>query len=391
MKSFDNQLPVRLRFGPGRIAELAQALQPHGNRVLLVAGRWDGAKRKLHERCRELLDQSGLDLAVYDGARPNPTTAMVSAAAEIGKRHDCDLVLGVGGGSVMDVAKAAAVEMTHELGCFDYAYFQPQQPGSATLPIVLVTTTSGTGSHVSKCSVITHADTRIKTGIVSDHLYAREAIIDPELMLSVPPRITAATGFDVFTHAFESFINQNATPMADLCAREAIRLLSTFLPRAVSDGSDAEARAQMAWADTLAGMCIANVGTTLPHSMAQPISGHYPQVSHGEALAMVYPPILSLSWPGAVERFAEVTRLLNPELAALPDREAARSARTAVEELLGSIGLTSSFAELEPDAEALEALVVEAMSFPDTRVHPVVPSEKQVRDMFQEINGGGSS
>ena len=387
MKPFDVLLPVKIRFGPGRIAELADAVKPHGNRVLLVTGRWDGAKRRLHESCRRLLEQSGLDLAVYDGARPNPTTAMVSTAAEIGRQRRCDLVLGVGGGSVMDVAKAAAVEITHELGCFDYAYFQPQQPGSATLPIVLVSTTSGTGSHVSKCSVITHADTHVKTGIVGDHLFAREAIVDPELMRSLPPEITAATGFDVFTHAFESFINQNANPVADLYAREAIRLLAAYLPLAVRDGSDSEARAKMAWADTLAGMCIANVGTTLPHSMAQPISGHFPVVSHGEALAMVYPPILSQSWTGAVERFAAAARLLNPQLAALPDQEAARSARAAVEGFLGRIALNPSFAELKADAEALETLVEEAMSFPDTGAHPLVPTEKQVRDMFLEING----
>jgi len=152
---FNYFLPGKIRFGSGKLAELAEAVTPCGRRVLL-----EGA---------------GLAVAVYDEAQPNPNTEIVSAAAA-GKKTDCDLVLGVGGGSVMDVAKAAAIEMTHPRKSFDYAYFQPRQPGTTTPPIVLLTTTSGTDSHVPKCSVVTHAEKQIKTGTVSDHIFAREAI-----------------------------------------------------------------------------------------------------------------------------------------------------------------------------------------------------------------------
>jgi alcohol dehydrogenase class IV len=323
-------------------------------------------------------------VTVFDGVMPNPTTAMVAAAARIGKTAGCDVVVGVGGGSTMDTAKAAAIEMTHPLPCFDYAYFQPQQPTPATLPIVLVTTTSGTGSHVSKCSVVTHAEKAIKTGIVSDFIFAREAIVDPELLVSMPPGVTATTGFDVFTHAFESYININANPYIDCIAIAAIETLAEALPRAVKNGGDRDARARMAVADTLAGTCIANVGTTLPHSLGQPVSGHFPRVSHGGALAMVYPAFMEFSWKGSVAKFARVARIFDPRLARVADEKAAEQSAAAIRGFLATIGFNDRLHGIAGFEEKLDVLVKEAMDFPDTFVNPVVPTAEQARQLYRD-------
>lgn len=375
-------LPVKVHMGSGSLARLGEAAAAHGRKALLIidGGTW---KEKLLAECRSLLDRAGVAVETWDGVRPNPTTATVTEAAAAGKRAGCDVVVGVGGGSSMDTAKAAALEMTHPRGCFEYAYFQPQRPTAATLPIVLVTTTSGTGSHVSKCSVVTHAEQGVKTGIVDDHLFAREAIVDPSLMVSVPPRVTAETGFDVFTHAFESYINVNANPLIDAFAIESIAILAEALPRAVADGKDLDARTRMSIADTLAGTCIANVGTTLPHSLAQPVSGHFPSVSHGGALAYVYPPFLAFSWRGSPAKFARVARIFEPRLASASDDDAARACSEIIAAFLRRIGITERLGSVAGLEASLDVLVKEALDFPDTYVNPAVPTRDEVIALYR--------
>jgi alcohol dehydrogenase class IV len=208
--------------------------------------------------------------------------------------------------------------------------------------------------------------------------------VDPTLMISMPPSVTATTGFDVFTHAFESYININANPYIDARAVQAITLLAEFLPRAVANGGDLEARTGMTVADTLAGTCIANVGTTLPHSLGQPISGHFPQVSHGGALAMIYPAFMEFSWKGSVAKFARVARILQPSLAKMGDEPAARESSAAVRAFLKEIRFTDTLRGVSGLEAKMDILVKEAMDFPDTFVNPVVPTAAQTRKLFED-------
>jgi alcohol dehydrogenase class IV len=381
-QAFRQFMPTAIHFGPGAIAKLGDCAARYGRKVLLVTEPRAAWNEKLLSECMANLEKKGLKVTVYDGVKPNPTTAFVAEAARLGRMAGCDVVVGVGGGSTMDTAKAAAIEMTHPLPCFEYAYFQPQQPTAATLPIVLVTTTSGTGSHVTKCSVVTHAEKGIKTGIVSDFIFAREAIVDPQLMVSVPASVTATTGFDVFTHAFESYININANPYIDAHALESIQTLAEALPHAVKDGKDLDARIRMTVADTLAGTCIANVGTTLPHSLGQPVSGHFPKVSHGGALAMVYPAFMEFSWKGNPAKFARVARIFDPALEKASDQKAAAASAAAIRGFLRKIGFTDTLRSVPGIEAKLDVLVKEAMDFPDTFVNPVVPTAEQVRQLF---------
>ena len=381
-KPFRHLMPVVVHMGPGSLAGLGTAVRRHGRKALMVSEPREGWNEALLRECRVMMEKEGVAVTVSAGAQPNPTTAQVAEAAKAGRQAGCDVVVGIGGGSSMDTAKAAAIEMTHPLPCFSYAWFQPQQPTSATLPIVLVTTTSGTGSHVSKCSVVTHAERGIKTGIVSDYLFAREAIVDPTLMVSVPPKVTADTGFDVFTHAFESYINVGANPIIDAHAIEAIGILAEALPLAVRNGKDLDARMRMAVADTLAGTSIANVGTTLPHSLGQPISGHFPNVSHGGSLAMVYPSFMAFSWKGSVAKFARVARIFEPGLSRAGDEEAAQKCAEVLRGFLRGIGLTETLRCVSGIEAQLDLLVREAMEFPDTFANPVVPSAAQARQLY---------
>src|SRR4030042_1000603 len=185
-----------------------------------------------------------------------------ASVASLGGR--CLLVTVPGGGWSMDTAKAIAVEATHPGTAWDYLFFREKQPTDKTLPVVAVTTTSGTGSHVTQVAVVTNPGEKNKSALYHSLLYPRTSIVDPDLMLTVPARVTSATGFDVFAHAFESYINPGGSPYTDMMALEAIAIVSKFLPVAVRNGRDLAAREGMAWADPRAGLSIANSGVTLP-------------------------------------------------------------------------------------------------------------------------------
>jgi len=323
MKAFRWYQPTDIRFGAGRVEEVASLVTTHGRRALLVTGSGASQRGQVYERVKRLLCEGGLEVAHFDGVSPNPTIATVSAGADAARSHGADVIVGVGGGSSMDTAKAIAVEATHDGTAWDYLFYKEPQPDARTLPVVAVSTTSGTGAHVTQVAVVTHSGRRDKSALFNELLYPRAAIVDPELMRTVPAAVTAATGFDVFAHSFESYLHPNASPYTVRMALEAIGLVVENLPRVLEDGTDLEGRSRMAWADTLAGLCIANAGVTLPHGIGMAIGGMYPHVAHGESLAVVYPAVARFTWQAAPAKYAALGRIFDPSLAAAADDVAA--------------------------------------------------------------------
>jgi alcohol dehydrogenase class IV len=374
--------PTEIRFGAGRLHELGKSAERYGSKALLVSGQGQGYRRGLETAC-DSLQSAGVEVTRYDKVTANPTLAAIQEGAELARTAACDVVVAVGGGSAIDTGKGIAVAATHPGSAWDYLYFREQQPTAATLPIIAVPTTSGTGSHVTRVSVFTDAASKNKSAIGSDYVFPRCAIVDPTLMVSMPKELTACTGFDAFSHAFESYINVSATPATDLLAMEAMRLIAQYLPAALADGEDIEARSQMAWADTLAGMCISNAGTTLPHAMGQPISGHYPQVSHAESLAVVYPAFLEYTAGAAPERFIAVGKLFEPHLTGSGDK-GAQEAVQAIEGFIQQIGMWRTLAGLGVEKQELEAILSDCMSFPDVRANPRVPNRERTRELYLE-------
>jgi len=330
------------------------------------------------------LEDSGVSVVHFDGVIPNPTTEEVSAGARAAEKHRADVVLGLGGGSSMDTAKAIAVEATHQGTCWDYLFFRNNQPTEKTLPVVAVTTTSGTGSQVTQVAVVTNPEEKTKSALYHPRLFPKTALVDPELMLSVPEHVTASTGFDVFAHAFESFITSNSSPYTDLISLEALRLVAANLPRSVEDGSDLEARTHMAWADTLAGLSIANAGVTLPHGIGMAIGGSYPHVMHGEALAVVYPAILRYTYETVPDRFARVGRLFDPGLAELAGAEASAKSCELIQDFIKRIGMSLCFADLKVPEEELRDLAEASLVLPDYKSHPRVVDLDGVFELLKE-------
>lgn len=384
MKGFNYYQPTEIRFGHGRVGEIGEVVSRFGRRCLIVTVPLFPEIEPVFNKVKDSLTNKGVEFAHFDKVIPNPTTDIVTEGAELAKAHDADVVLGLGGGSSMDSAKAIAVEATHEGTSWDYLFFRDTQPTEKTLPVITVTTTSGTGSHVTQVAVITNPEEKNKSAIYNSVVYPKVSIVDPELMVTVPEHITASTGFDVFAHAFESFINQNGSSYTDLMALEAIRLVVEYLPAVVENGSDLEARSCLAWADTLAGLCIANSGVTLPHGIGMAIGGMYPHVMHGEALAVMYPAIMRFSHLHAQQKFAAVGRLFDDHLNKMNDSQAAEKFCNVLESFLKRIGMLICFGDLNIPEADLKALAEASLVLPDYKSHPKVATLDEVFALLKQ-------
>jgi alcohol dehydrogenase class IV len=381
MQPFVYHQPTEIRFGAGRIEEIGAVVGRFGKRCLMVTTA-DTPLKPLYARVRKLLEADGIQVEHFDGVIPNPTTDCVTAGADLATAFGADVVLGIGGGSSMDAAKAIAVEATHPGTSWDYLFFRPTQPTEKTLPVVAVSTTSGTGSQVTQVAVVTNTAEKTKSAIYNSIVYPRVCIVDPELMLSLPTHVTACTGFDVFCHAFESYIHVGGTPYTDVLALEAMRLVAENLPVVVADGTNRKAREAMAWADTLAGLCIANAGVTLPHGIGMTIGGQCPQVAHGEALAVVYPEFTRFTYASATEKFAAMGRILNPALSTLDDADAAEQSCEAVDALLKRINLWLSMKGLGVSLEDVAVIADNSRVLPDYKNNPRVADRDEIYTML---------
>lgn len=376
--------PTDIRFGCGRISEVGEIVAQYGKRCLLVTVPVFDAIAPIVDKIKVCLKDAGVEVAHFDGVVPNPTTDSITAGSQVAVSFKADVVLGVGGGSSMDSAKAIAVEATHQGSSWDYRWCSDTQPTEKTLPVIAVSTTSGTGSQVTQVAVITNRQLRDKSAIYNSIVYPKAAIVDPELMQTVPEHITASTGFDVFTHAFETFIHANASPYTDMLAKEAISLVANNLRTAVNDGSNTAARTAMAWADTLAGLCIANAGVTLPHGMGMAIGGMWPQIMHGEVLAVTYPSFMRYTYGSAIAKFAVLGRILNPGLCSQSDEEAAKQSCEELDRLLKDIGMWLDLKGFDVPREELASLGRQCLVLPDYKANPRVATPEEMMAIIEQ-------
>lgn len=382
MKPFNYFQNTRLVFGAGKVEEAGEIVREYGKNCLLVTTRSNGPRQALYQRVIQILEKSGLTVTHFDKVTPNPTTDDVSEGAEMAKAARADVIVGLGGGSSMDAAKAIAVEATHEGTSWDYLFYK-KQPTDKTLPIIAISTTSGTGSQVTQVSVVTNTKERDKSALYNNLLYPKVAVIDPELMVSAPPFVSATTGFDVFCHAFESLLHPNRGAYVDLLAKEAVQIVFEYLPKVLEDPLNLQGRSAMAWADTMAGLCIANAGVTLPHGMGMAIGGMYPHVAHGQALAIVYPACTDFTWETAVDPYAFLSRALNPALKAENDYEAAKRAPGEIRRFLRKIDLFQTLKEVNVPRSELEALARQCMVLPDYENNPKVASYPEMMALVE--------
>ena len=316
-KSFNFFTPTQLLFGPGRLEDLKDIAPKYGSKCLLVSRPLQGSLKSTYKRVEKLLNSANIEVAFFDEIIPNPTIEGIEKGVKIAAKNKVDFVLGAGGGSVMDSAKLIAL-LYHPKGIINRekafnSYNHPFNYVASekyTLPFIAVSTTSGTGSQCTQAAVISDNKKKEKITLFHLDLFPKVAIIDPELMTSVPASVTAATGFDAFTHAFESYLGGRTSPLTRQMSLEAIQLVIENLPRAIQQPKNIEYRTQLAWADTLAGMCLSNGGADLPHPLGEIIGGICPRIAHGETLAMVYPSFLEYKKNIAPDKFKEIASFL---------------------------------------------------------------------------------
>ncbi len=315
--SFNFFTPTQLIFGSGRLEELKEVVPKYGSKCLLVCRPLEGSLKLTYQRVENLLNSVNVEVVFFDEIIPNPTIEGIEKGVITAVKNQVDFVLGVGGGSVMDSAKLIALLHNPEgvinwgeaLISYDHP-FNYVASKQHTLPFIAVSTTSGTGSQCTQAAVISDNQKKEKITLFHLDLFPKVAIIDPELMTSVPAGVTAATGFDAFTHAFESYLGGRTSPLTKQMSFQAIELVIENLPKAIKEPNNIEYRTKLAWADTLAGMCLSNGGADLPHPLGEIIGGICPRIAHGETLAMVYPYFLEYKKNIAPDKFKEIAVFL---------------------------------------------------------------------------------
>lgn len=283
-------IPTKIIFGPGVLRELHKQPLP-GKTALIVTTNGKSVQRcgYLPTLCGEL-DQAGIRYHIFHDVSQNPTVENVTAGAAMAKENGCDFVISLGGGSALDAGKAIAMMAVNPGSIWDYFMACSggrQTPKNAPLPFVAIPTTAGTGSETDGGFVINNLEKGEKLATGGPGSFPKLSIIDPELTASVPPRFTAFQGYDVLCHAMECYLSKNAMPLSDAIIPEILRRVGTFLPRAVADGGDMEARSEMAAASAMAGMCLAMSTLTLQHAMEHALSGVYHNLVHGCGLALL--------------------------------------------------------------------------------------------------------
>jgi len=286
---FSVHIPTKILFGCGELKKLATEKLPGKKALIVISGGTAMKKYGYLDKVIGLLKENNVTSIVFDKILPNPIKSHVMEAATVCREKQCDFVVGLGGGSSIDSAKSIAVMACNEGDYWDYINggTGKGRPVTKALPVVAIPTTAGTGTEADPWTVITNEERQEKIGFGNELTFPVLSIVDPELMVSIPPHLTAYQGFDAFFHAAEGFIANCATPISDLYALEAIRLLYKYLPVAVKDGKDLKARAKVAWASTLAGLVEATSSCTSEHSLEHAMSAYYPELPHGAGLIAI--------------------------------------------------------------------------------------------------------
>jgi len=387
MRKFEVRFPVEVIFGNDEVRQIGKVAKRFGKKAFLAIDPFM-EKSGVGEEIRDYLNREGLDSLVYDGIQPNPPCTKIDEAAALAKGEGCDVVIGVGGGSAIDTAKAIAVVVGSGGSSWDYVQrtdHEVAQPTEDTLPIIAVSTTAGTGSEATLYAVLTNPKIKEKSTIINPRVFPRVSIVDPKLTMSMPASLTALTGFDALSHAMESYINVNSNSYSELIALESIKLLFHNLPGAVANDENIEARSRVAWASTLAGMAISHAGTVLPHAMGQPISGLY-DAPHGATIAACFARIMEYSFISNLEKFARMAEAMDESVRSLPLRQKAEKSIELLDQFSKDIDVDVSFGDYgvqRQDVPQVVEIVLKGFK-QDVDAHPRKVSKQEIEKLYYE-------
>jgi len=348
----------RLVFGVGAIQKLAKEIQRLGKKRILLISDKGLVTTGIVTSVDQQLQKAGYATALFDSVQADPRYETIDASLSALKKHKADVILGIGGGSPLDIAKVTSIMATNTGSVRNY--FGIDLVPNPGLPVVLVPTTAGTGSEVTPIAILSDEKAKLKSGIVSPYLFPEVALLDPELTLGLPPAITAAAGMDAFIHALEAYTSINANPMTDLLAAEAISLLSANIRTAYANGRNLPARTAMLRGALLAGMSFANAGVTAVHAFAYPIGAEF-HIPHGIANTIMLLPVLRFNLVANMARFAAIGRFMGLNAKEFTMREAAFATLTILKELAEDLNVPQRLSQYGIKEQHIPALAEDVM------------------------------
>ena len=359
--------------GVGCFEQLGELAAGLGRRALIVTGRNAMRKAGVTDRACELLAAAGVEARLFEEIAGEPTTAEVDAGRALCREEQCDLVIGLGGGSAMDAAKAVAVLMHAHAPTAEYVEGRSAD-AETTLPCIEIPTTSGTGTEVTPNAVISLSDKPLKSSIRGQGLLPAVALVDPELTVTCPPDVTAASGMDALTQAVESYVSIHATPITDAVSFQAARLLLASLPAAVENGGDLAAREACSYGSVLAGMAFANARLGVVHGIAHPLGVRY-HIPHGLCCGVLLPASIRLNREAARDKYAMLSHVAGGEI------------EEVVNQMLDRFGIGRTFAAHNIPESDFAVIAAESMPSGSLKANPKTVTEDDVIRILREVAG----
>jgi len=373
-------IPTINLFGEGSVNDVGTQIKTLGGKKVLIVTDGMLAKLGMADKVKDIIVAAGLECVIFDGAQPNPTDLNVEAAFEIWKKNSCDAIVSLGGGSSHDCAKGLGLVASNGGNIRDFEGLDKSNKDFP--PFVAVNTTAGTGSEMTRFCIITNTSRKVKMAIVDWRVTPKVSINDPELMVGMPPSLTAATGMDALTHAIEAYVSTAANPLTDSAALMAIKLISKYLSKAVANGTDMEAREQMSYAQFLAGMAFNNASLGYVHAMAHQLGGFY-NLPHGVCNAILLPIVSEFNILARAERFAEIAAAMGENIDGLSVTAAAHVAIDSIKRLSKSVGIPAGLAELGVKEKDFEVMAGNAKNDACQATNPRLASLKEVVELFR--------
>lgn len=377
MKSFLFKMPTRIIFGEGAVSQAGSLCAGlGGQRVYIVSGP-HVSQLPAAQKLKDSLDAAGIQWALYANTITDPTVEAVDTLAGIAREFSPDILIALGGGSPTDTAKALSVLLTNKGSIRDYLFGGSRSVTNPAIPLICIPTTAGSGSEVTASAVISDEENHTKRSITTDEILPKIALIDPEVQTGLSPFTTATSGMDALTHAIESYTSLNAEPISDAFSLQAIRLIGRYLRRAAANGSDMEARSNMAIASSIASAAFMNGGLGVVHGIAQAM-GAIAHTAHGLSNAVILPYAMERNLVGNLEKFRDIAEALGEPTAGLSLREAAYRSVTAVRQLCRDLNIPERMHEIGVTEAMLPDIVKETMAYRLLAINPVRLSQKDV-------------
>ena len=365
--------------GPGCVKKIAEELTSRGlKKALIVCGK-RSSKSEEFKGVTDLLKEHNIEYVVYAGSQPNPTVTNVMDGVDILKENDCDFVISYGGGSPHDCAKGIALVATNGGNIKDYEGIN--KSSKPQLPLISINTTAGTASEMTVFSIITDEERHVKMAIVDKNVTPILAVNDPELMVSMPKSLTAATGMDALTHAVEAYVSKAATPITDACAQKAIELISNNLRDAVKDGNNIEARDMMAYAEYLAGMAFNSASLGYVHAIAHQLGGFY-NCPHGVCNAILLPEVQVFNSKVSKNKLRDIAKFMGVDTSNMNEEEGANACIKAIRKLSKDIEIPLGLRELGVKEEDFDILADNALKDACGLTNPIPATHQDIKDIL---------